>query len=142
MLFRSVESNISMVLVQEDDALVEHVIYYLSQGLVGPELRYTPIEKLALAAVHAVQRLWHYILLRKNYVLAAANPFQFVLSRRVIGGKYNIWIVILQEFNLEFMSAKSKKSVVFAKLISELPYGEEIVYDESFPDEHLFLISA
>ena len=89
------ESTIGMVLVQEDDALVEHVIYYLSRGLVGPELRYTPIEKLALAIVHAVQRLRHYILLRKTYVLAKANPFQFFLSRRVIGGKYNRWIVIL-----------------------------------------------
>ena len=59
----------------------------------------------------------------------------------MIGGKYNIWIMILQEFDLDFMSAKSKKSLVFAELISKLPCGEEIVYDESFPDEHLFLIS-
>ena len=77
----------------------------------------------------------------KTYVLAVSNPFQFVLSRRVIGGKYNRWIVILQEFDLEFMSTKSKKSLVFAELISELPYGDEIVYDESFLDENLFLIS-
>ena len=110
--------------------------------MVGPKLRYTPIEKLALAAVHVVQRLRHYIILRKTYVLAAANPFQFVLSRQVIGGKYNRWIVILQEFDLEFMSAKSKKSLVFAELISELPCGEEMIYDESFPNEHLFLISS
>ena len=48
------ESTIGMVLVQGDDALAEHVIYYLSQDLVGPELRYTPIEKLDLAAIHAV----------------------------------------------------------------------------------------
>lgn len=52
-----VESTIGMVLVQEDDALCEHVIYYLSRGLVGPKLRYSPIEKLALAVFHAVQRL-------------------------------------------------------------------------------------
>ena len=102
------ESTIGMVLVQEYDALIEHVIYYLSRGLVGPELRYSPIKKLALAIVHVVQRLRHYILLRKTYVLAAVNPFQF-LSSRVIRGKYNRWIVILQDFDLEFMSAKSKK---------------------------------
>ena len=77
----AVESTIGMVLVQEDDALTEHVIYYLSRGLIGPELRYSPVEKLALAAVHAVQWLRHYILLRKNFVLPAVNPFQFVLSR-------------------------------------------------------------
>ena len=95
-----------------------------------------------MAVVHAVQRLRHYILLRKTFVLAAVNPFQFVLSRRVIGGKYNRWIVILQEFDLEFLSAKSKKSMAFAELISELPCGEDTVYEESFPDEHLFLISS
>ena len=106
--------------------------------MIGPELRYSPIEKLALAAVHAVQRLCHYILLRKIFVLATVNPFQFVLSRRVIGGKYNRWIVILQEFDLEFLSAKSKKSMVF----SELPCGEDTIYEESFPDKHLFLISS
>jgi hypothetical protein len=32
------ESTVGMVLVQEDDALVEHIIYYLSHGLVDVEL--------------------------------------------------------------------------------------------------------
>jgi hypothetical protein len=52
-----------MVLVQEDDELREHVIYYLSRNLVGPELKYSHVEKLALVVVHAVQRLRHYIFL-------------------------------------------------------------------------------
>ena len=60
----------------------------------------------------------------------------------MIGGKYNQWIVILQEFDLDFMSAKFKKSLVFAELISHFPYREDIIYDESFSDEHLFLISS
>lgn len=60
----------------------------------------------------------------------------------MIRGKYNWWIVILQEFDLKFLSAKSKKSLVFAELISELPCEEDIVYEENFLDEHLFLISS
>ena len=60
----------------------------------------------------------------------------------MIGGKYNRWIVILQEFDLESMLAKSKKYLVFAKLTSELPCEEENVHEENFPDEHLFLISS
>ena len=48
------ESTIGVVLVQEDDKLVEHVIYYLSRALVGPELKYSHIEKLALATIYAV----------------------------------------------------------------------------------------
>ena len=55
---------IGMVLVQEDEDLQDHVIYYLSQNLVDVELRYTHVEKLSLASIHAVQHLRHYILLR------------------------------------------------------------------------------
>jgi hypothetical protein len=49
------EEMIGMVLVQEDDELHEHVIYYLSRNLVSPELNYSHVEKLALVVVHAVQ---------------------------------------------------------------------------------------
>jgi hypothetical protein len=110
-----------MVLVQEDDLFSEYVIYYLSRGLVGPELNYSHIEKLALAAVHAVQWFRHYVLFRKTTVIAVMNPFQYMLTRRVIGEKISRWIVVLQEFDLDFVLAKSKKSLVFAELISELP---------------------
>ena len=107
------ESTIGVVLVQEDDRLVEHVIYYLSRALVGPELGYSHVETLALAAVYVVQRLCHYILLRTTMVVADVNVFQYVLSRQIVGGEFNKWIVILQEFDLDFQFAKSKKSLVF-----------------------------
>ena len=84
-----------MVLVQEDDSLQEHAIYYLSRSLVEAELSYAHVEKLALAGVHTAQRLRHYLSLCKTYVVACLNPFQYILSRRMIGGKFDNWIVIL-----------------------------------------------
>jgi hypothetical protein len=66
-----------------------------------------------------------------------------VLTRQVLGGKYSKWIVILQEFDLEFTTAKAKKSLVFAKLICALPSADE--HNEPrdpLPDESLFLIST
>ena len=45
-----------MVLVQEDEEIHEHVIYYLSQNLIDAEIHYSHVEKLALATVHVVQR--------------------------------------------------------------------------------------
>jgi hypothetical protein len=115
------ESTIGMVLVQEDNLLEEHVIYYLRRGLVGPELNYSHVEKLTLASMHVFQRFCHYIMLRKTTVIVVVNPFQYVLTGRVIGGKISRWIFILQEFDLDFVSMKSKKSLVFEKLILELP---------------------
>ena len=58
----------------------------------------------------------------------------------MIGGKYNKWIVILQEFDLKFVS---EKSLIFAELISYFQnLDEEEVYEDSFNDEHIFIIST
>jgi hypothetical protein len=114
-----------MVLVQEDSSGEEHVIYYMSKSLSGPELHYSHVEKLALAAVIIVQRFCHYILLRTTTVITDSNPMYHILTHQVLGGKYSKWIVILQEFNLEFAKSKSKKSLVFAELICNFPHADE-----------------
>jgi hypothetical protein len=137
------EETIDTVLVKEDDELHEHVIYYLSRNLVGPELKYSHVKKLALVVVHAVQRLRHYIFVCKTIVVVDVNPFQYVLTRHIIGGKYNKWIVILQEFDLHFASVKSKKSLVFADLIFDFPrLDEDVIHVDYFADEHIFLVSS
>jgi hypothetical protein len=69
------KSTIDMVLVQEDDLFSEYVIYYLSQGLVRPELNYSHIKKLALATFHVVQRFRHYVMFRKATIIVIVNPF-------------------------------------------------------------------
>ena len=55
------DTTVSMVLFQVDIVHIEHVIYYLSRGLVSTELRYPYVEKLALAAAFVVQKFHHYI---------------------------------------------------------------------------------
>jgi hypothetical protein len=70
------------------------------------------------------------------------NPFQYVLTKSITGGEYNKWIVILQEFDLDFSSAKYKKSLLFVELISNFPLlDDEFFHENSFTDEHIFLIS-
>src|SRR5713101_5692287 len=67
----------------------------------------------------------------------------YILTRQVLGGKYSRWIVILQEFDLEFSKATSKKSLVFVELMCVLPYASmESEPSDSFSDEFLFLIST
>ena len=49
--------------------------------------------------------------------------------------------MILQEFYLDFVLAKSKKSLIFAELKSNFPSLDEgEVHEDSFIDEHIFLI--
>ena len=137
------DSSIGMVLVQTDDAHIEHVIYYLSKGLVGIELHYPHVEKLALAAAFVVQRFRHYILLRTTTIIFDTNPMRYILSRQILGGQYSKWTIILQEFDLLFSSLKAKKSMVFAELMFGLPrVSANPVALDLLPDESLFLIDS
>lgn len=58
----AIDPTIGMVLLQEENG-IEHLIYYLSHNLNDTKIKYSYVEKLALAAVQAVQRFHHYILL-------------------------------------------------------------------------------
>jgi hypothetical protein len=119
------------------------VIYYLIKSLSSPELRYSHVEKLALAAVIVVQRFRHYILLRTTTIITNSNPMYHIMTRQVLGGKYSKWIVILQEFDLEFVKSKAKKYLVFVELICEFQHVDEDTEPrDSLPDETLFLIST
>jgi hypothetical protein len=110
---------------------------------MNTETKYLHVETMALAAIQDVQHFRHCILSRKTTVISNCNPMKHILTRQLLGGKYSKWIIILQEFDLEFEHAKSKKSLVFSKLICDLPCFEmENVAADSLPDESLFLISS
>ena len=67
----------------------------------------------------------------------------YILTCQVLGGKYSRWIVILQEFDLEFEKSTSKKSLVFVELMCDLPHGTmETKPIHSLPDEFFFLINT
>ena len=80
-------SIIGIILVQTDENDQEHVIYYISKSLLDLEMRYSHVEKLALATVIAVQNLCHYIFLRTTTIYADSNPMYYILTRQVLGGK-------------------------------------------------------
>ena len=67
----------------------------------------------------------------------------YILSRQLLGGKYSKWIIILQEVDLEFTTAKSTKSLVFADLICSFP-TDSVPFQskDHISDETLFLIST
>lgn len=112
-------------------------------SVLFPTLKYSHVEKLALATVQAIRRFRHYILLRRTTVISDCNPMIYILTKQLLGGKYSKWIIILQEFDLEFEKSKSKKSLVFAELMCDFPRADtETVAEEPIADESLFLIST
>ena len=90
-------TTIIMVLVQTYAHEQEHVIYYLSRGLIDYEIPYFHVGKLAMATITVVQKFHLYILLCTTTVYADSNPIYYILTCQVLGGKYSRRIVILQE---------------------------------------------
>jgi hypothetical protein len=106
-------------------------------------LKYNHEEKLALAVVLEVQKPRHYILLHTTRVIAYSNPMQYLLSHRQINGKFSQWIIILQEYDLNFSIPKSKKALVLTELVTAFPSDTtSIPVNTDFPNEHLFYITS
>ena len=78
------EMTISMVLFQVENG-IEHSIYYLSRNLNDTEVKYSYIEKIALASIQVFERFRHYILFWKIIVISDCNPMNYILSRQLLG---------------------------------------------------------
>ena len=66
-----------------------------------------------------------------------------VLDCSILSGKCARWVVILQEFDLKFVTPKSKKGLVLTELISELPTDtQDPPINDALLDEHLFAITT
>jgi hypothetical protein len=68
---------------------------------------------------------------------------QYLLSRWQVNDKFSQWIIILQEYDLEFSTPKSKKALVLAEIVTTLPSDTTSApVNTDFPDEHLFYITS
>ena len=76
-------------------------------------------------------------------MVSDCDPMVYILTRQILGGKYSKWIIILQEFYLEFVKSKSKKALVFVEFICDFTYFETKTMGEDYlPNESLFIIST
>lgn len=74
----------------KDQGRIQKPIYYISKMLVDVETRYLPLEKLALALVHATRKLCHYFQAHMMYVLTK-YPLQSLLRRSDFKGRIAKW---------------------------------------------------
>ena len=74
--------------------------------------------------------------------MANSNPMRYLLSHRLLQGRAAKWAVILQEFNLEFVSPKIMKALALATLLTDLSrLTTSSPPKDDLPDDFLFVIS-
>nr|XP_027075726.1 uncharacterized protein LOC113699556 [Coffea arabica] len=145
---------VSAILVREDRG-VQRPIYYVSRTLQGPEMRYTPAEKLVLALVHAARKLRPYFQTHSIVVLTD-QPLRRILTKPKVSGRMIMWAVELADFLAErasltltelsplreevrpkepwvlFVDGASSKEDSRAGLLLISPTGEEVTYTLRF----------
>ncbi|KAL0421192.1 UNVERIFIED_CONTAM: hypothetical protein Slati_3142100 [Sesamum latifolium] len=70
------ERSVGILLAQKNDEGKENALYYLSRTMTPNELKYSPIEKLCLALIFAIQKLKHYFQSHSIHLVSKANPLK------------------------------------------------------------------
>ena len=90
------ERSLRALCTQKNSKGKERALYYMSRTLVSTELNYSPIEKMCLALVFAIQKLRHYMQAHTMHAISKAGPIKYVLIRLVLNGWLVKWAVIFK----------------------------------------------
>ncbi|XP_065050247.1 uncharacterized protein LOC103995026 [Musa acuminata AAA Group] len=114
---------VSSVLIKENSG-EQLPVYYVSHVLNGPEERYPPIEKLALALVLSAQKLCPYFQAHPVEVITN-QPLRQVLSKFDVAGRLLKWAVELGEHDVRYVPRTAIKAQSMADFIAELTQTED-----------------
>ncbi|XP_075521096.1 uncharacterized protein LOC142554295 [Primulina tabacum] len=129
------EGAVSSVLVKLDGS-VQQPVYYVSHALKGAEIRYSGLEKLALALVMTARRLRPYFLSHPIVVLTN-SPLGRILTHSDMSGRLVKWTTELGEYDIQYEPRTAIKAQALADFLAETdgsgvgvvlisPAGEEV----------------
>ncbi|KAI5355600.1 hypothetical protein L3X38_008495 [Prunus dulcis] len=129
---------VSSVLIRKPEK-AELPIFYVSKALQSAELRYPPLEQLALALVVSARKLRPYFQAHGIKVLTN-KPLRQVLQKPEISGRLIKWAIELGEFDIQFVPRPAENGQAVADFISELTPSTaqltpEEVTETVLPDE-------
>ncbi|KAA0039306.1 uncharacterized protein E5676_scaffold169G00990 [Cucumis melo var. makuwa] len=136
------ERSLGALLAQEKEKGKEHALYCLSRTLVGAEVNYSPIEKMCLALFFAIDKLRHYMQAFTVHLVAKADPIKYVLSRPIISGCLAKWAVILQQYDIVYISQKAIKGQALADFLADHPIPSYWKLCEDLPDDEVFFMEV
>lgn len=114
------------VLIQEDDAGIDHPICYFSKKFTKSQQHYSTIEKEALALLLALQHFEIYLDACTIPILVYTdhNPLVFLFRMSNSNQRLMRWSLLIQGFNLEIRHKKGCENVI-ADALSRAPSKPE-----------------
>lgn len=99
------------VLGQRHDKLM-HVIYYASHVLNYVQRNYTTTEKELLAVVYVIDKFRSYLIGSKVIVYTDHSALKYLLTKQDSKPRLIIWVLLLQEFDIEIRDRKGSENQV------------------------------
>ncbi|XP_075499245.1 uncharacterized protein LOC142537629 [Primulina tabacum] len=128
------EEAVSLVLVKPEGS-IQQPVYYVSHALKGTEIRYSGLEKLALALVMTARRLRPYF--QSHPIVVLTNiPLGRILTHADMSGYYNIkilghytgrlvkWTTKLGEYDIQYEPMTTIKAQDLADFLAETVHQE------------------
>ncbi|XP_073138852.1 uncharacterized protein [Henckelia pumila] len=114
---------VSAVLVSEIGR-AHKPVYYISRNLHGAELRYTKIEKLALALVTVARKLRPYF--QSHPIIVLTNhPLKQIVSSPEASRRMVKWAVELSQYGIEYRSRPAIKAQILADFLIKMTVSQE-----------------
>ena len=106
------------------------------------EYRYIMIERLCLALVWATRRLRHYVTEYSILLVSRLDPLRYLFDRPVLIGRLTRWLVLLIEFDIQYVTHKSAKRSIVADHLASLLVSDDRPVDDVFPDEQFVSVTS
>ncbi|KAL6333875.1 hypothetical protein AAG906_039285 [Vitis piasezkii] len=143
LLYLSVsDMALGCMLAQLDDSGKEQAIYYLSKRMLEYECKYIMIEHLCLALVWATRRLRHYMTEYSIRLVSRLDPLRYLFDRPVLTGRLMRWLVLLTEFDIQYVTQKSVKGSIVADHLASLLVSNDRPIDDDFPNEQFVSVAS
>nr|GEU68586.1 reverse transcriptase domain-containing protein [Tanacetum cinerariifolium] len=137
------EAVIAVLMTERDEKQMP--IYFVSRALQGPEINYTPMEKLILALVSVSKRLKRYFQAH-TIVVITDQPIKQMLSNPEVAERLLKWRFELEEHDIHYRPRTYVKGQILADFIIERlnddPPDTPMEDKEELPDPWILFIDA
>nr|XP_023884640.1 uncharacterized protein LOC111996840 [Quercus suber] len=120
---------------QEDRGGIGQPVYYISRALKDAETRYSRAERACLTIVYASQRLRHYFLAYKVWLMTKSHAIKALLQQPILFSRISQWLLQLLQYDLRMRTPRTVKSQAIADLLAQFLGEEEFPLDDEVSGE-------
>ena len=120
---------IGALIAQDDGSNIDQPVYYVSRVLKEAETCYPRAKKACLAIIYASQRLHHYFLVYKIWLMMKSHAIKALLQQLILSRRISQWLLQLSQYDLKEGTPKVVKSQAIVDLLVQILGEEEFLLD-------------